>query len=91
MITMVNVRFEGVSKRYEDGFEAVSAWLEVKDGEFLVLLGPSDAVNPPRFGCLQDLRRTEGAVSIDGVVVNHLPAGGRGLEWCFSRTPSTLT
>ena len=39
---MVNVNFEHVSKRYEDGFEAVKGLsLEVRDGEFLVLLGPS--------------------------------------------------
>ena len=39
---MVNVRFNAVSKKYDDGFEAVKELnLEVKDGEFLVLLGPS--------------------------------------------------
>ncbi len=39
---MVSVKFTNVSKRYEDGFEAVKELnLEVKDGEFLVLLGPS--------------------------------------------------
>ena len=39
---MVEVRYESVTKRYENGFEAVKNLnLEVKDGEFLVLLGPS--------------------------------------------------
>ena len=39
---MVNVKFNAVSKKYDDGFEAVKDLnLEVKDGEFLVLLGPS--------------------------------------------------
>ena len=39
---MVEVRYENVTKRYENGFEAVKALnLEIKDGEFLVLLGPS--------------------------------------------------
>ena len=40
--SMVSVKFGNVSKRYEDGFEAVKGLnLEVNDGEFLVLLGPS--------------------------------------------------
>ena len=39
---MVNVRYNSVSKKYDDGFEAVKELnLEIKDGEFLVLLGPS--------------------------------------------------
>ena len=39
---MVQVNYNGVTKRYDDGFEAVKGLnLEVKDGEFLVLLGPS--------------------------------------------------
>ena len=36
---MVNVQFEEVNKRYDDGFHAVKNLnLEVKDKEFLVLL-----------------------------------------------------
>jgi multiple sugar transport system ATP-binding protein len=39
---MVNVRYNSVSKKYDDGFEAVKELnLDIKDGEFLVLLGPS--------------------------------------------------
>ena len=39
---MVSVRYEKVTKRYDDGTEAVKELdLEVADGEFLVLLGPS--------------------------------------------------
>ena len=39
---MVSVNYNSVSKRYDDGFVAVNGLdLEVKDGEFLVLLGPS--------------------------------------------------
>ena len=39
---MVSVKYNGVSKQYDDGFVAVNELdLEVKDGEFLVLLGPS--------------------------------------------------
>ena len=82
---MVSVKFEGVSKRYEDGFEAVSGLdLEVRDGEFLVLLGPSGCGKSTTLRMLAGLEEvTDGAVSIDGVVVNHLPAGARGLGMVF--------
>ena len=39
---MVNVTYRRVTKRYENGFTAVDGLnLEIEDGEFLVLLGPS--------------------------------------------------
>ena len=39
---MVEVEYKNVTKRYDDGSEAVKELnLEIKDGEFLVLLGPS--------------------------------------------------
>ena len=45
---MVEVNFKNVTKRYEDGFEAVRGLnLDIKDGEFLVLLGPSGCGNLP--------------------------------------------
>ena len=82
---MVNVNFENVSKQFEDGFQAVSGLnLEVKDGEFLVLLGPSGCGKSTTLRMLAGLEEvTEGTISIDGVVVNHLPAGARGLGMVF--------
>ncbi|MAK84452.1 MAG: ABC transporter ATP-binding protein, partial [Euryarchaeota archaeon] len=82
---MVGVKFEGVSKRYEDGFEAVKELnLDVRDGEFLVLLGPSGCGKSTTLRMLAGLEEvTEGSVSIDGIVVNHLPAGARGLGMVF--------
>ena len=82
---MVNVNFEHVSKRYEDGFEAVKGLsLEVRDGEFLVLLGPSGCGKSTTLRMLAGLEEvTDGTISIDGVTVNHLPAGARGLGMVF--------
>ena len=82
---MVNVNFEHVSKRYEDGFEAVKGLnLEVQDGEFLVLLGPSGCGKSTTLRMLAGLEEvTDGTISIGGVSVNHLPAGARGLGMVF--------
>lgn len=39
---MATMSFEHVTKRYPDGFEAVKDMnLEIADGEFMILVGPS--------------------------------------------------
>ena len=82
---MVNVQFEQVNKRYEDGFHAVHDLnLDVKDKEFLVLLGPSGCGKSTTLRMLAGLEDiTEGSILIDGMKVNHLPAGARGLGMVF--------
>ena len=67
---MVSVNFANVSKRYEDGFEAVKGLnLEVNDGEFLVLLGPSGCGKSTTLRMLAGLEEvTGGEISIDGVL-----------------------
>jgi multiple sugar transport system ATP-binding protein len=82
---MVNVQFEEVNKRYDDGFHAVKNLnLEVKDKEFLVLLGPSGCGKSTTLRMLAGLEEvTEGSVLIDGMKVNYLPAGARGLGMVF--------
>ncbi|HIF46399.1 MAG TPA: ABC transporter ATP-binding protein [Candidatus Poseidoniales archaeon] len=82
---MVSVKFEQVTKRYEDGTEAViNLDLEVKDGEFLVLLGPSGCGKSTTLRMLAGLEDiSEGEIKIDGVRINDLPAGARGLGMVF--------
>ena len=82
---MVAVRFEGVTKRYDDGTEAVrSLDLEIDDGEFLVLLGPSGCGKSTTLRMLAGLEDvTEGSILIDGARVNDLPPGARGLGMVF--------
>lgn len=82
---MVNVQFEEVNKRYDDGFHAVKNLnLDIKDKEFLVLLGPSGCGKSTTLRMLAGLEEvTEGSVLIDGMKVNHLPAGARGLGMVF--------
>ncbi|DAC51094.1 MAG TPA: ABC transporter ATP-binding protein, partial [Candidatus Poseidoniaceae archaeon] len=82
---MVSVNYNTVSKKYDDGFVAVSGLdLEVKDGEFLVLLGPSGCGKSTTLRMLAGLEEvTHGEIQIDGVTVNHLPPGARGLGMVF--------
>jgi len=82
---MVSVVFQNVYKQYEDGFEAVRGLnLEINDGEFLVLLGPSGCGKSTTLRMLAGLEEvTDGEILIDGVKVNHLPAGARGLGMVF--------
>tara|TARA_A100001234_G_scaffold91994_1_gene81029 strand:- start:824 stop:1591 length:768 start_codon:yes stop_codon:yes gene_type:complete len=82
---MVNVKFNAVSKKYDDGFEAVKDLnLEVKDGEFLVLLGPSGCGKSTTLRMLAGLEEvTSGEIQIDNVTVNHLPPGARDLGMVF--------
>ena len=82
---MVNVEFNGVHKQYDDGFTAVqNLSLEIKDKEFLVLLGPSGCGKSTTLRMLAGLEDvTDGKIMIDGMTVNHLPAGARGLGMVF--------
>jgi len=82
---MVEVRFEGVMKRYEDGTEAViDLNLTVNDGEFLVLVGPSGCGKSTSLRMLAGLEDvTEGKILIDGNVVNDLPPGARNVGMVF--------
>ena len=82
---MVEVRYENVMKRYENGFEAVKGLnLEIKDGEFLVLLGPSGCGKSTTLRMLAGLEDvSEGDIIIDGSKVNDLPPGARGLGMVF--------
>lgn len=82
---MVNVEFRNVSKTYDDGFVAVrNLNLDVKDGEFLVLLGPSGCGKSTSLRMLAGLEEvSEGEIAIDGMKINHLPPGARDLGMVF--------
>jgi len=82
---MVGVEFNGVHKQFDDGFTAVqNLSLEIKDKEFLVLLGPSGCGKSTTLRMLAGLEDvTDGKIMIDGMTVNHLPAGARGLGMVF--------
>lgn len=48
---MATVTFDGVSKRFGDVVALNDLNLQIRDEEFLVLVGPSGCSKTPRSGC----------------------------------------
>ncbi len=82
---MSTIRFEGVTKRYPDGTEAVKGIdLEIQDGEFMILVGPSGCGKTTALRMIAGLEDiTEGELKIGGRVVNDLPPKRRDIAMVF--------
>lgn len=70
------IKFENVSKVYNDGFKAVnSVNFEVEDGEFLVIIGPSGSGKSTTMKMINRMiPHTSGKISIDGQDITELNA-----------------
>jgi multiple sugar transport system ATP-binding protein len=79
------VTFDQVSKVYADGTRAVSdVDLEVKDGEFMVLVGPSGCGKTTALRMVAGLEAiSEGVLKIGDRVVNHVPPRDRDIAMVF--------
>ncbi|HWI23186.1 MAG TPA: sn-glycerol-3-phosphate ABC transporter ATP-binding protein UgpC [Baekduia sp.] len=64
---MAAITFDKVTKRFDDGFEAVKQLdLEIEDGEFVILVGPSGCGKSTALRMIAGLEDvTEGAIRID--------------------------
>jgi multiple sugar transport system ATP-binding protein len=82
---LAEVTFEGVSKVYPDGTRAVSdVDLEVRDGEFMVLVGPSGCGKTTALRMVAGLEDiSEGVVRIGERIVNHVPPRDRDIAMVF--------
>lgn len=82
---MAGIRFEHVTKRYPGGVTAVSDFhLEVRQGEFVVLLGPSGCGKSTVLRMLAGLEEiTAGTIRIGDRVVNDLPPKDRDIAMVF--------
>jgi multiple sugar transport system ATP-binding protein len=83
---MAVVTIEKLSKQYTAGgdFAVREVDLAVADGEFMVLLGPSGCGKSSILRMVAGLEPiTAGTVSIDGRVVNHVPAKDRDIAMVF--------
>jgi len=74
-----------VSKVYPNGFKAVHEIdLDVTDGEFMVLIGPSGCAKSTTLRMIAGLESiTGGEVRIGGKIVNNLPPYERGIAMVF--------
>jgi multiple sugar transport system ATP-binding protein len=79
------VTFDGVSKIYADGTKAVNAMdLEIRDGEFMVLVGPSGCGKTTALRMVAGLEDiSEGVLKIGDKVVNHMPPRDRDIAMVF--------
>ena len=79
------VAFEGVGKVYADGTRAVSGMdLEIRDGEFMVLVGPSGCGKTTALRMVAGLESiSEGVVRIGNRVVNNVPPRDRDIAMVF--------
>jgi multiple sugar transport system ATP-binding protein len=82
---MAQVAFERVSKIYPDGTRAVNdISLEVRDGEFMVLVGPSGCGKTTALRMVAGLEEiSEGALKIGDRIVNHVPSRDRDIAMVF--------
>ncbi len=82
---MANISLEHISKRYDDGFEAVKDMnLEVANGEFMILVGPSGCGKSTALRMVAGLEDiTEGELKIGDQVVNQLAPKDRDIAMVF--------
>ncbi len=82
---MAQVEFDGVSKIYPDGTRAVNHIdLDIRDGEFMVLVGPSGCGKTTALRMVAGLEEiSEGVLKIGDRVVNHVPSRDRDIAMVF--------
>jgi multiple sugar transport system ATP-binding protein len=82
---MAELAFEGVSKVFADGTEAVRDFnLEVGDGELMILVGPSGSGKSTALRMLAGLEEaTTGTIRIGSRVVNDIPPKDRDIAMVF--------
>ncbi len=82
---MATLKLSGVTKRYPNGFEAVTDLdLDVADGEFMVLVGPSGCGKTTALRMVAGLEDiTDGTIEVGGRVVNDLSPRDRDMAMVF--------
>ncbi len=82
---MADIKLQDITKRYADGTEAVKKMnLEIKDGEFMILVGPSGCGKSTALRMIAGLEDiSEGELSIGDRVVNNLAPRDRDIAMVF--------
>src|SRR5437588_4293276 len=82
---MAEIEFDDVTKRYDDGFEAVKHFnLDIHDGELMILVGPSGSGKSTALRMVAGLEDiSEGDLKIGDRVVNDLAPKDRDIAMVF--------
>jgi multiple sugar transport system ATP-binding protein len=82
---VAEITLDKVTKRYPDGFEAVKEMdLEIKDGEFMILVGPSGCGKSTALRMIAGLEDISGGeMKIGGEVVNERAPKDRDIAMVF--------
>jgi len=82
---VAEVRFKNVDKVFDNGVKAVAGLsLDIRDGEFLVLVGPSGCGKTTALRMVAGLEAiSAGTVAIGGTVVNDLTSKDRDIAMVF--------
>jgi multiple sugar transport system ATP-binding protein len=81
---MATVTFDGIVKKFGEVVAVNDLNLEVKDGEFMVLVGPSGCGKTTSLRMIAGLEEiTEGTLSIGDRVVNHVAPKDRDIAMVF--------
>lgn len=82
---MAQIKLEHISKRYENGYEAVKDFqLEIADKEFIIFVGPSGCGKSTTLRMIAGLEEiSEGELFIDGEKMNHVSASDRDIAMVF--------
>jgi multiple sugar transport system ATP-binding protein len=82
---VAEVVLDGITKIYDNGFEAVSGLdLDIADGEFLVLVGPSGCGKTTALRMIAGLETiTKGELRIGGRRMNEVPSRDRDIAMVF--------
>ncbi|WP_106746508.1 ABC transporter ATP-binding protein [Yoonia maritima] len=82
---MAELQLKSVEKMYGNGFKAVHGIdLDVKDGEFMVLVGPSGCAKSTTLRMIAGLETISGGeIRIGDKIINDLTPGKRGIAMVF--------
>src|SRR5215470_2918672 len=82
---MSEIVLDGISKRFDDGFEAVKGMdLDIADGEFMILVGPSGCGKSTALRMIAGLEDiTDGELRIGDEVVNQRAPKDRDIAMVF--------